>query len=371
MDSNKDWYVVENIAEIDSPALLIYPERIRENIKRMIHAVGSSKRLRPHVKTHKMAEVVRLQQEHGINKFKCATIAEAEMLALEKAEDVLFAYQATGPKISRLCKLVHRYPSTSFSVLVDNKNSAREISAVFQANDQTIGVYLDLDVGMHRTGIAPENALALFFLCEELPALQAKGIHAYDGHIHYGEIDERSTAVDAVNNIVTQLKQEIETHTSSSLEIVVSGSPSFPYHAKNGLYTCSPGTSLLWDWGYSTMCKDQDFLYAGLVMTRVISKPDTKYICLDLGHKNIASEMPFPRVHFPQLPEEAKQIKHSEEHLVLDVGDNSSYKVGQVLYGIPKHICPTVALHDRANVVENQKIESHWNVVARDRVLSV
>ena len=118
------------------------------------------------------------------------------------------------------------------------------------------------------------------------------------------------------------------------------------------------------------MCEDQNFLHAALVIARVISTPDCKYICVDLGHKSIASEMSFPRVHFLNLPE-AKQIKHSEEHLVLDVGDNSSISVGDVLYGIPMHICPTVALHETASVVRQNSYQEQWSVYARKRLISV
>src|SRR5690349_16091307 len=97
-----DWYEISDIDELDSPALVFYPERIRENIrvlKTMINDVG---RLRPHVKTHKTREAAQLMMEAGISKFKCATIAEAEMLGMVKAPDVLLAYQPVGPKINRL-----------------------------------------------------------------------------------------------------------------------------------------------------------------------------------------------------------------------------------------------------------------------------
>ncbi|MEI6636707.1 MAG: NAD-binding protein, partial [Planctomycetota bacterium] len=75
------WYEIVNADEIDSPALLVYPDRIEENLRRMAAAVGGVSRLRPHVKTHKMPEVIRMCLAHGIEKFKAATIAEAEMTA--------------------------------------------------------------------------------------------------------------------------------------------------------------------------------------------------------------------------------------------------------------------------------------------------
>jgi len=99
--SKGDWYNVENPTDITSPSLLIYPDRVEVNIRRMIEIAGNPHRLRPHVKTHKMAEIVRLQMKHDICKFKCATIAEAEMVASCGAEDVLLAIQPVGPNQER------------------------------------------------------------------------------------------------------------------------------------------------------------------------------------------------------------------------------------------------------------------------------
>ena len=108
-----DWHTLAAPDEIPSPALLVYPDRIEENIRRTIAALGQAERLRPHVKTHKMAELVEMQLKAGITKFKCATIAEAEMLGQAGAKDVLLANQPTGPKhrpAAQLGRLVSRRP---------------------------------------------------------------------------------------------------------------------------------------------------------------------------------------------------------------------------------------------------------------------
>ncbi|MEY5045545.1 MAG: hypothetical protein RL713_770, partial [Bacteroidota bacterium] len=95
-----------NFDQIDSPSLVVYPSLVRENIAEMIRMAGSVDRLRPHIKTHKTAEGIKLMQEQGIYKFKCATIAEAELLAINQAKDVLLAHQPVGVKIDRLIKLI-------------------------------------------------------------------------------------------------------------------------------------------------------------------------------------------------------------------------------------------------------------------------
>jgi len=100
-----DWYRITNEAQVDSPALLVFPDRIGATSAAWWRSPAARSGLRPHVKTYKMAEVVRAQMTQGIGKFKCATIAEAEMLAGCVLRDVLFAYQAVGPKIERLLAL--------------------------------------------------------------------------------------------------------------------------------------------------------------------------------------------------------------------------------------------------------------------------
>ncbi len=92
-----EWFEVKNVDSIDTPSLLVYKERVRKNIRRAVAAIGNVGLLRPHIKTNKMAEVCRMMMDEGIHKFKCATIAEAEMLAMIDAKDVLLAYQPCGP----------------------------------------------------------------------------------------------------------------------------------------------------------------------------------------------------------------------------------------------------------------------------------
>src|SRR6185436_20004725 len=99
------WFSIQNFPDVPSPSLLVYPDRVSENLRRMIVLAGGVNRLRPHIKTHKMPEIIRLQLALGINRFKCATIAEAEMTAACGADDVLLAYQPVGPNGIRVLQL--------------------------------------------------------------------------------------------------------------------------------------------------------------------------------------------------------------------------------------------------------------------------
>src|SRR5688572_17988623 len=125
------WYEINNIETLDTPALVVYLDRVKKNIDTLVNSIDDKSRLRPHIKTHKSPEVSRLIMEAGVKKFKCATIAEAEMLARIEAPDVLLAYQPVGPKAKRLLALSQQYPNTKFSCLIDNDYSASELSKIF------------------------------------------------------------------------------------------------------------------------------------------------------------------------------------------------------------------------------------------------
>ena len=239
------WYQLNDPTVIASPALLVYRDRIKSNIDEMVKVAGSAERLRPHVKTHKCREIISMQQQVGIQKFKCATVAEAEMLAAGDVADVLLAYQPTGPTASRYCQLQANYPDVKFSALVDNLNTAKQLDQLWMENGRSLGVFIDLDVGMHRTGITPgKEAKELADFIEKCAGLALKGWHIYDGHIRDTDVLLRKATVAACFNLAAPCLI-----TDGSYEIVAGGTPTFPIHASNPVVTLSPGTSLLWDQG--------------------------------------------------------------------------------------------------------------------------
>lgn len=363
------WYNIKNIETIDSPALIVYKERVQQNIQAVLN-MREAALLRPHVKTNKMAEVCSMLLNAGITKFKCATIAEAEMLGMIKAPDVLLAYQPTPVKAKRLLTLIKQYPSTKFSCLIDDADNAENISNVFKDNNISVDVFIDVNVGQNRTGIRPSNAFDLFESCVHLEGIHTIGLHVYDGHIRDTDVDERKQKADAAFQQAVELAEKIEASFNLKLKMVAGGSPTFPVHAQRKDVECSPGTFVFWDYGYKTQFPDEPFNYAALVISRVISVVDERTICIDLGHKSIAAENVIEkRVHFLNT-EDVQPIGQSEEHLVLKVEDAALYKVGDVLYGVPYHICPTVALYEKAVVVENNEAVDEWKVVARDRKIT-
>ncbi|HVZ24940.1 MAG TPA: D-TA family PLP-dependent enzyme [Sediminibacterium sp.] len=365
-----DWYSLKNPGSVDSPALLVYPDRIAANIRHLVAMAGQVNVLRPHVKTHKMTEVTRMLQQAGIRQFKCATIAEAEMLAETGAPDILLAHQPVGPKAFRLRDLVIKYPDTSFSAITDHPIVAAALSAVFAEQNLVLPVFIDLNTGMKRTGIPPEKAWDLYQAIQRLPGIRFRGLHAYDGHVRSSDLAARKQMSDLAFAPVQALADRIYAASQAYPEIVVAGTPSFPTHIHREHVAYSPGTFVFWDWGYDQQLPDAPFVFAALVLTRIISVIDEQTVCLDLGHKSIAAENPLPRVHFLDHPE-AKPVAQSEEHLVVEVPDSSPYQPGDCWYGVPVHICPTVALYDQATVVRDHEVIGHWQVEARKRKIEI
>lgn len=371
MATENEWYLIDNINDLDTPALVIYKSRVSRNIDTLISSIDNINRLRPHVKTHKSQQVCELMLKAGIKKYKCATIAEAEMLALAGAPDVLLAYQPVGPKTSRLAALIKHFPTTSFSCLIDHLEPATFLSDEFEKQQATLPVFIDLNIGMNRTGIAPDQALALYDACRALKGISIKGLHAYDGHIREADFTKRKAQCDEGFARVMQLSQEIRNRFNEEMIIIAGGTPTYSIHCNRKEVECSPGTFIYWDKGYQDTLPEQHFVSAALVVTRIISKPAPDTICVDLGHKAIAAENPLPqRVAFLNTSG-LRPVGHSEEHMVLKVEDGKTYNIGDVFYGVPFHICPTVALYDTAAVIENHRFTETWKITSRARKITI
>lgn len=369
--AEKSWYTIKNADEIFSPTLLVYPEQIEKNIKKMISIAGEPDKLRPHVKTHKMPEIIKLQMACGINKFKCATIAECEMTAECGARDILLAYQPVGPNIRRFFKLRAQFPHTKISCIADCEEIVRLLSKYSLDYNSITSVWLDLNVGMNRTGITPGHPAAkLFRFIADSPMLIAEGLHVYDGHIREKVLSDREEVCNAAYKPVESLITTINSIVNTHIKVVVGGTPTFPIHAKRKDVETSPGTTLLWDWHYGSSFEDMSFSFAAILLTRIVSKPAEGLICIDLGHKAVASEMPHPRIKILNA-ENYEVLSHNEEHMVIRTPRATTMSVGDILYCVPYHICPTVDRYDKVSVVRNRYVTEQWNVQARKREITI
>jgi len=361
------WFRPENESSIATPCILLYPDRIEENIRRMIHRAGGAGRLRPHVKTHKIAEVIALQLNAGIERYKCATLSEVAIVADAGGTDILLAYPLLGPGIKMWFDLMNRFPESSLSVTVDSEAALEQLEVFASEKEEVVDVFVDIDNGMHRTGIEVHRAQPLITSIVKSPNLNFRGLHIYDGHIHEEDPSERKIHCDRDFESVSALVNQLEQQGIEVEEMACGGTPTFPIHALHPGRTLCPGTPLLWDAGYERAIPDLDFLPAAVVAGRVISKPMGQ-ICLDLGYKSIASEMAHPRLHF--LEHEMNELaNHSEEHLVYKSSEAKQLRVGDIVYALPSHICPTMALHEQVYVVREQVVKETWKVVARKRTI--
>lgn len=354
---------------VPSPGLWVDRAAIQRNIDRMIDDVGGKEkinRLRPHMKTHKMGEVISMQVASGIGKCKAATPMEVLVAARNGISDVLLAQQPVGEKIEWLGELIETFPGTRFGTIVDHIEGLEAISRVLANPDRALSLWIDVDCGMHRSGIPFGDGLdRLRERIEMTPGVRFAGLHVYDGHLHDPSLEIRRAEAGA---IIATVEDYASSHEVPA--IVGGGTPTFPVWAGAGRWECSPGTTFFWDCGYGENYPDLRYEVAAGLVTRVISKPGSDLVCFDLGHKSVAAEMPLERrLVFPAIPE-CELVGQSEEHLVVRVADSTRFTIGEPLVAIPRHICPTVALHAGAVVLENGEATGEiWEVAARNRVI--
>lgn len=367
-----NWYEIENIDEIDSPSLVIYEDKLMYNLQKMLDMVGGNpSKIMPHVKTNKMPEVIKRMVALGIFNFKASTIAEAEITAREGAKNILIAHQLVGPKISRFLTLITTFPTTTFSTLIDNPDSALLLNRLASEKNLNIDIYIDINNGMDRSGIKIGQELdKLIDVISKFKSLSLKGLHVYDGHLRQPDFNNRKQNVE--EGIIESKKLFLQLKTLfPDLKMICGGTPTFTSHLSEDDRICSPGTCVLWDFGYGDKLQEQDFKYATLLISRVISKPTEGIVTIDLGHKSVGAENPIhQRVKFLNLMD-YELLSQSEEHGVLKVNDWNSLKVGDVLYGVPYHICPTINLHDYVSVIQNNRKTNEWDITARKRKIEI
>lgn len=367
-------YRIENTQEIITPALIVYQELVERNIAEMVRIARNPARLRPHCKTHKMREVAQLELAQGVTKGKCATFAEAEMLVAAGVRDVFLAYNLVGPNIERAVRFVEKYPDVRFSATADHPAPVAALGAALQRAGRSMELLLDIDSGQHRTGLeAGEEARRLYAAIAATPGLRAGGLHLYDGQNHQRDLAERTKAVHACWAPAARLRDELEAAGLAVPRIVAGGTGSFPIFAAidDPALELSPGTVVFHDAGYGEIFPDLKFTPAALLLTRCISRPTATRVTFDLGYKAVASDPPAGnRLAFPDLPD-AKAVLQNEEHLVLETTEAARFTPGDELLAVPRHVCPTSALHKQVFVVRGGRMVGRWDVVARDRWLDI
>ncbi|MFQ3591613.1 MAG: D-TA family PLP-dependent enzyme [Gemmataceae bacterium] len=368
-------YTITDPSPLLSPSLLFFPELIRQNLARTLELAGDPARLRLHVKTHKTPAIVQLEREMGITKHKCATIAECEMVAQCGPADILLSYPLVGPNPERFARLIQQYPESRFAATVDHAQGVKALQQAAERVGVEIDVMLDVDIGQHRTGISPgPEAVAVYEAIAAAKRLHPTGLHVYDGHNHQTDLTERQAAALKQFEAALRLRETLQAKGLPVPRVVVGGTPTFPIYARlevPGL-ECSPGTLVLHDHGYGSKFADlSGFVPAALLLTRVISRPTPTRVTWDLGYKAVASD-PGPGKRLRILGIQSyEEVLQNEEHLVIDTPDAAQFHLGDAYLAVPTHICPTVALHSHAAVIEAGRLTGYWPITARDRQLSI
>jgi len=365
-------YALFRIEDVLTPALLLYPDFIAANIERTLHLLsGDPNRWRVHIKTAKLAHTLRMLVERGVSNFKCATTLELLTACRNGAADVLLAYPAMAANARRAQEIAQQFPEVRISVLAEDEEQLQQWCA------SRVGIFLDINPGMNRTGIDQGDTHRVVALARSMATagLEFRGLHYYDGQ--YGNLaePERTQAAHRGYNHLLNMASELERSGMPVSEIITAGTPTFPcslsfeaFRHGSFAHRVSPGTIIYCDaTSLQQLPTEYGYRPAALVLTRVVSHPHPGIITCDAGHKTVSADAGVPTCivlgHAELTP-----LSPSEEHLPIAVREGApAPPIGEALYLLPRHICPTVNNFDNALLLRNGNIESTENVSARGR----
>jgi D-serine deaminase-like pyridoxal phosphate-dependent protein len=365
-------YGVSGIEDVLTPALVVYPEIIASNIQRTVELLGGdAHRWRVHIKTAKLGYTVRMMVECGIRNFKCATTLELLVACQCGAADALLAYPSIGANARRVREIAEQFPEVRVSVLAENEEQVREWRG------SRVGVFLDINTGMNRTGIEESHGGEVISLVRAIGTggLEFRGMHYYDGQHRAPDERERTAAAHEGYDRLLAIVKQIERIGVRVPEVVTAGTPTLPcslsyegFRSAGFIHRVSPGTVVYSDASsLAQLPKEYGYRPAVLVLTRVVSHPRAGVVTCDAGHKAVSADAGVPTCVVVGHPE-LTPLSPSEEHLPLEVeGAAAGPQVGEALYLLPRHVCPTVNNFDDALLVRNGEIESVEKVSARGR----
>jgi D-serine deaminase-like pyridoxal phosphate-dependent protein len=364
-------YQLVDAEAVLTPALIIYRDIVESNLRNTIRLLGGdTERWRPHVKTAKLAMTMKLMMKQGVKQFKCATSLELLTLCDSGVEDVLLAYTALGANAVRVRDIANRFPGVAVSALIDDAENLQEWKG------SRVGLFVDMNSGMNRTGMplaAIEEVIRLIALMEEC-GIPFRGLHCYEGHLAALDLPERTRRAHAIYDQLLGVAAELQNRGIAVPELVTSGTPTFPcalnyptWPTCAFLWRVSPGTVVYCDSSsLAQLPPDNGYSPAVVVLTRVVSKPSATLITCDAGHKTLSLDRGAPNCVVSGHPD-AQPLGPSEEHLPINVLRGPVPKLGDVLYLIPRHVCPTVNNFDHALIVTEGRITDMQRVTARGR----
>ncbi len=353
------------IEDLDTPALLLDGPASQHNLQRIAAFFqGRHCQLRPHFKNHKCTELALRQKEAGsLVGFTCAKLGEAEVLAQRGFEDILIANQVVGArKLARLAELAGKVRLT---VAVDDFEQAQDISETASAAGVTVGVLVEVDIGMGRCGAVPGGpAMQLAEKLVKLPGLQFRGIQAYEGHAVY--INDAAHRTEVVRESMAKAVETRRILESRDIPVeLLSGGSSSTYAITGrieGVDEIQAGTYATMDWRYAEMVPE--FQVALSVLARVISKRPGVAV-LDVGIKGAGAEFGTPKIH--GYPDAEVPSFLSEEHCIVQRAPDG-WRVGDAVQLIPSHACSTCNLHRTMFVHEGGRVVDAWPIEGSGRL---
>ena len=359
-------YKIENAEALLTPALVIFPEIVDQNIAATLRLLGGDpNRWRPHLKTAKLGFIMHRLVAQGIVNAKCSTTVELAAACEAGMKDVLLAYAVVGANAKRVRELAGKFPKVRISVLVEN------VEQIAAWTGSRIGIFVDVNPGMDRTGISKDGIDAIVNVVRAAGS-QFRGLHWYDGHMSAASLEEREKLAHKGYDRLMEIVAAVQQSGFPLEEVITSGTPSFPCAAtyapfKSGkfVHRTSPGTVVYSDatsikqlpaeWGYQP---------AALVVATVVSHPKPNVVTCDAGHKSVSADAGVPTCTVAGRPD-LTPLKPSEEHLPIEVTSGAVPAIGELLYLIPRHVCPTVNNFDDAVIVENGRVVGVEHVTAR------
>jgi len=348
--------------ELDSPQLILNLDVIDGNLRRMFDSLCNSPvGLRVHFKSLKCSGLASYIAAAGAKKFLCAKLNEAEVLADAGIDDIFIANQIVGAqKLHRLANLARQ---VQISACVDDPQNVDEMAEAAQAAAVTIGVLVEVDIGMGRCGVEPgEPALALARRIRSRQGLRFLGLQGYDGHLQLvsAHAERRARCLQGLEQLVST-RQLIEKAGITVAVVTGAGTGTSAFVGTyEGVTEIQPGSFVLMDHAYHAV--RPEFNCALSILATVISRRPAWYV-LDAGSKAISSDFGMPIIR--NRPQD-RVIKLAEEHTKVET-DESAVRIGARIEVIPTHCCATMNLHRQCVAVRQGVIEAVWPIEASGR----
>jgi D-serine deaminase-like pyridoxal phosphate-dependent protein len=347
------------VEELPTPALVVELETVRRNLAIAAERARGRVALRPHAKTHKTVELARLQVDHGAIGVTAATLGEAAALARGGIESVLIANEVVG--VGKPETAAELAGTTRLTVAVDDVRNSRKLAAAARATGTTIGVLVDVDVGMGRCGVrSAEAAAALAEEAGSLEGLAFEGVMGYEGHcVHEPDPDERRRKALAA---MERLVESVDRIGSAGIAVpIVSAGGTGTFEITRGVEALTElqiGSYVFMDTAYARI--DPAFEVALTVLSTVISRQGD-VVVLDCGSKSISGEHASPALE----GHDAVLRYLAEEHGVYDVGKGCTLDLGDRVRVRTGHCCATTNLHSVHHVVVDGAVAELWPITRR------